>query len=101
MSASIDQMAAMTDEDFLKMEVPSDTPAAEPVSEAPVAEQPAPVVEQEAPVTEQPVEEVPTKATVTQPADQPAANHDKSVDPVPTDKVVEPQAKNLPTCWRS
>ena len=59
MSASIDQMAAMTDEDFLKMEVPSDTTAAEPVSEAPVAEQPAPVVEQEVPVSEAPVTEQP------------------------------------------
>ena len=100
MSASIDQMAAMTDEDFLKMEVPSDTPAVEPVAEAPAAEQPAPVVEQEAPVsepapvTEQPVEEAPTGDPVTQPADQPVADQDKSVDPVPTDKVVEPQVKD-------
>ena len=99
MEPTIDQMASMTDEDFLKMEVPSDTPAVEPVSEAPVAEQPAPVVEQEvpvseAPVTEQPVAEASTEAPVTQPADQPVVDQDKSVDPVPTDKVVEPQAKD-------
>lgn len=99
MEPTLDQMASMTDEDFLKMEVPSDTPAVEPVSEAPVAEQPAPVVEQkvpvsEAPVTEQPVAEASTEAPVTQPADQPVADQDKSVDPVSTDKVVEPQAKD-------
>ena len=41
MSASIDQMAAMTDEDFLKMEVPSDTAAPEKTPEELVAEQAA------------------------------------------------------------
>ena len=41
MSASIDQMAAMTDEDFLKMEVPSDTAAPEKTPEELAAEQAA------------------------------------------------------------
>ena len=39
MSASIDQMAAMTDEDFLKMEVPSDTLAPEKTPEEVAAEE--------------------------------------------------------------
>ena len=41
MSASIDQMAAMTDEDFLKMEVPSDTAAPEKTPEEVAAEEAA------------------------------------------------------------
>ena len=40
------------------------------------------------------MEEAPTGDPVTQPADQPVADQDKSVDPVPTDKVVKPQVKD-------
>lgn len=41
MSTTIEQMAAMTDEDFLRMEVPSDTPAPEKTPEELAAEQAA------------------------------------------------------------
>ena len=81
MSTSIDQMAAMTDEDFLKMEVPSDTLAPEKTPEEVAAEEAtriqaqadadavaAKAAEDAAKVTEQPGEvQVPGSTTVEEP----------------------------------
>ena len=98
MEPTIDQMASMTDEDFLKMEVPSDTAAPEKTPEEVAAEEAARIqaqadadaaakaAEDAAKVTEQPGEvQVPGSTTVEEPVtktpEELAAEADKNKTP--------------------
>ena len=98
MEPTIDQMASMTDEDFLKMEVPSDTAAPEKTPEELAAEEAARIqaqadadaaakaAEDAAKVTEQPGEvQVPGSTTVEEPVtktpEESVAEADKNKTP--------------------
>lgn len=98
MEPTIDQMASMTDEDFLKMEVPSDTAAPEKTPEEVAAEEAARIqaqadadaaakaAEDAAKVTEQPGEvQVPGSTTVEEPVtktpEESVAEADKNKTP--------------------